>query len=117
MDLTPSARRVATSLARNSTSVIQFLCRAFHVGPSQGHGEPPQAWGDVRRGDYRFADPLALIVEDAVHASRSLIIGESVLRRILVTVFVECSEEETRIVSARRATRHERRRYEEGETA
>jgi uncharacterized DUF497 family protein len=58
---------------------------------------------------------LALIVEDAVYPDRSLIIGESALRRILVTAL--WSEEETRIVSARRATTHERKRYEEGETA
>jgi len=61
-----------------------------------------------------FADPLALIVEDAVHGERELIIGESVLRRILVTVFVERDAEETRIISARRATSHERRKYEKG---
>ncbi len=63
-----------------------------------------------------FADPLALIVEDVVSTDRSLIVGESALRRILVTVFVELSEQETRIISARRATRHERKRYEEGRT-
>lgn len=64
-----------------------------------------------------FADPLALVVEDAVHGERELIIGESALQRVLVTVFVECGAEEMRIVSARRATAHERRRYEEGEEA
>lgn len=47
----------------------------------------------------------------------AVIIGESALRRTLVTVFAERSASETRIISARRATRHERRRYEEGEEA
>ena len=64
-----------------------------------------------------FADPLALIVGDAMHTDRALIIGESPLRRTLVTVFAERSASETRITSARRATRHDRRRYEEGEEA
>jgi len=64
-----------------------------------------------------FADPLALVLDDAVHADRALIIGESVLQRVLVTVFVERHAQEVRIISARRATRHERRRYEEGEDA
>lgn len=62
-----------------------------------------------------FADPLARIVEDAIHIERSLIIGESASRRILVTVYVERSEREIRIVSARRATPAERRIYEKGE--
>jgi uncharacterized DUF497 family protein len=62
-----------------------------------------------------FADPLARIVEDAIHVDRSLIIGESASRRILVTVYVERSEHEIRIVSARRATPAERRIYETGE--
>jgi uncharacterized DUF497 family protein len=64
-----------------------------------------------------FMDPLALIVDDMRHPERALIIGESALRRVLVTVFIEGGEEETRIVSARRATRQERRRYEEGKEA
>ena len=63
-----------------------------------------------------FADPLALI-GDPMHADRGVIIGESALRRTLVTVFAERSASETRIISARRATRNERRRYEEGEEA
>ena len=64
-----------------------------------------------------FTDPLALVIGDAMHTDRALIIGESALRRTLVTVFAERSASETRIISARRATRHERRRYEEGNEA
>jgi uncharacterized DUF497 family protein len=62
-----------------------------------------------------FADPLALLVTDAVEADREILIGESVVRRVLVTVFIEIGAEEARIVSARRATKSERRRYEEGQ--
>ena len=36
-----------------------------------------------------FMDPLALIVDDPLHPERALIVGESALRRVLVTVFVE----------------------------
>jgi uncharacterized DUF497 family protein len=69
-----------------------------------------------------FADPLAIIVDDAEQVERSIITGRSTEARILVTVFVEmlrngdADEDVTRIISARRATRQERRRYEEGET-
>lgn len=60
-----------------------------------------------------FADYLAMIVEDADHPERTLIVGESAIGCLLVTVFAEAHENEVRIISARRATTHERRRYEE----
>ncbi len=64
-----------------------------------------------------FADPLAMLITDAVHASRTLIIGESIRRRLLLTVFVEQDEEQIRLISARRATNHERRNYERRQKA
>ena len=64
-----------------------------------------------------FADPLAMVITDAVRVSRALIIGESIRRRVLLTVFVERDEEEIRIISARRATNHERRNYERRQKA
>jgi uncharacterized protein len=62
-----------------------------------------------------FGDPLALIVEDSGHSENARIIGESSAMRVLLVVFVEQAGDVQRIISARRATRHERRRYEEGE--
>ena len=61
-----------------------------------------------------FADPLALLLEDDAHSDRGILIGQSETARLLFTVFVEIHEDLTRIISARRATPHERRRYEEG---
>jgi uncharacterized DUF497 family protein len=62
-----------------------------------------------------FADPLGIIVDDDVHPDRTILIGMSGTARILFTVFVERDETVTRIISARLASRPERRRYEEGE--
>ena len=64
-----------------------------------------------------FADPLARIVEDVVHGERTLIIGESMLRRVLVAVFVDDDPDEIRVISARCANKRERKRYEEDEEA
>jgi uncharacterized protein len=68
-----------------------------------------------------FADALAIIAADDEHAERSIIVGQSAEARMLVTVFIETvtdsGEDETRIISARRATRQERRQYEEGEAS
>jgi uncharacterized DUF497 family protein len=61
-----------------------------------------------------FADPLALITEDPGHPDNARIIGESVGSRVLLVVFVEREEDVLRLISARRATSHERRRHEEG---
>lgn len=61
-----------------------------------------------------FADPLALVIEDTKHGdARYVIIGLSALERILFTVHADIDEETTCIISARCATSHERRRYEE----
>ena len=62
-----------------------------------------------------FSDPLALIIEDESHPENARIIGESIAARILLVVFVERDRDLVRLISARRATRHERRRHEEGE--
>jgi uncharacterized DUF497 family protein len=62
-----------------------------------------------------FSDPLALIIEDERHPENARIIGESLATRILLVVFIERDRDVVRLISARRATRHERRRYEEGE--
>ena len=61
-----------------------------------------------------FADPLAIVMDDAVHEGRAILVGQSESRRVLFTVFLELAEDSIRIISARRATSHERKRYEEG---
>lgn len=60
-----------------------------------------------------FADPHALLLEDKLQLDRAVLIGVSDKEKLLFTVFVEIAEDAIRIISARKATRHERRRYEE----
>ncbi len=60
-----------------------------------------------------FADPLALAIDDAVDPQRTLLLGMSDRQRLLLVVYAELDESTVRIISARRATSHERRRYEE----
>lgn len=62
-----------------------------------------------------FADPLAAMLEDAIDAQRWLMVGQSEKGRVLITVFSEVTEDTIRIISARRATSHERKRYEESD--
>lgn len=60
-----------------------------------------------------FADPLALAIEDLAQSERTLLLGMSSRQRLLIVVHLELDESTIRIISARRATSHERRRYEE----
>jgi uncharacterized DUF497 family protein len=61
-----------------------------------------------------FADPLAAMLDDALDPERAILVGQSEKGRVLLVVFIEQSEDTIRIISARRATSHERKRYEEG---
>lgn len=82
--------------------------------------DPRKATANVRKHHVTFdeamtvfLDPLALVATDPDHAERSLIIGESIRQRVLLTVFVEHDDEAIRIISARRTTSRERREYED----
>lgn len=62
-----------------------------------------------------FADPLAVLKSDPDHSAgemRYLLLGTSARVRLLVVAFAE-RPPRTRLISARRATRRERRQYEE----
>ena len=62
-----------------------------------------------------FADPLAAIFEDEVHSEeeqREIIVGHSAENQLLLVCFTERAAA-IRIISVRRATKKERRDYEE----
>ena len=62
-----------------------------------------------------FADTLSLTIDDPLHSvkeERFVTIGESALRRLLVVVHTERGDT-IRIISARQATRRERKDYEQ----
>ncbi len=62
-----------------------------------------------------FADTLSLTIDDPLHSveeERFVTIGESALRRLIVVVHTERGDT-IRIISARQATRRERRDYEQ----
>jgi uncharacterized DUF497 family protein len=61
-----------------------------------------------------FGDALAMAIEDAVDSERTLLLGMSERQRALLLVHTELDDSTIRIISAGRATAHERRRYEEG---
>ncbi|MGH7437020.1 MAG: BrnT family toxin [Polyangiaceae bacterium] len=59
-----------------------------------------------------FDDEHALVQPDLVHGDRLLILGMSARARMLFVVYIEREPDDTiRIISARRATPHERKAY------
>jgi uncharacterized DUF497 family protein len=66
-----------------------------------------------------FSDPLARIHDDRTHSgreSREILVGHSSRNRLLLVSFTE-RRGAIRLISARRATRHEREDYEKGTTS
>lgn len=63
-----------------------------------------------------FRDPLARIFDDEPHSTeetREIIVGHSILDRLVVVWFTEELGGAVRLISARLATRNERKDYEE----
>ena len=63
-----------------------------------------------------FDNPLAVIFNDREHSTgeeREIILGHSIQERLLIVSFTEREPDIIRIISARLATRQERKDYEE----
>jgi uncharacterized DUF497 family protein len=61
-----------------------------------------------------FLDPLAIDLADESHEDRWILIGLTLPERLLYVVYTErVATGRTRIISARKATRHEKKAYEE----
>jgi uncharacterized DUF497 family protein len=94
-------------------------CLAF-VCPHLGKlcSGPFSGWGGekIDRGSIFFfvhGDEHALVQPDVAHADRLVILGTSVRARLLFVVYVAWeSDDVVRVISARRATPHERKAYE-----
>jgi uncharacterized DUF497 family protein len=100
---------------RSNGSVLHLCACATSGIPRRNAATGRSTASPSREAVTSFADPLAIIADDLVHPERAILIGMSWKARILVTAFVEKTEDEIRLISARLATRPERRRYEEGE--
>ena len=59
-----------------------------------------------------FEDKLGAYYPDALHDDRFVLIGYSRKHRLLYAVHAEVKQEVIRIISARRATSHEKAHYE-----
>jgi uncharacterized protein len=60
-----------------------------------------------------FGDKLAVYYPDGGHDDRFVLLGFSKAQRLVYVVHAEVRENAIRLISARKATRHETTRYEE----
>ena len=59
-------------------------------------------------------DPQAVTIEDRRHEEQRFVtVGSDLMGRVLVVVYTYAEKDEIRLVSARKASPHERRSYEE----
>jgi uncharacterized DUF497 family protein len=85
--------------------------------------DPKKAQANIRKHEVSFeeaaecfADELGFVVADTNHPDRLILVGESKRQRLLFTVYLEQEDGDLiRIISARKATKQERRRYEDGD--
>ena len=59
-----------------------------------------------------FDDKMGAYYPDSLHEERFILIGYSRRQRLLYVVHAEVEPEAIRIISARKATKHEKTRYE-----
>jgi len=90
-----------------STTKCNTLSHAVRVGRNKADRNARKH--GVTFEEAATVDPLALIIEDESHPENARVIGESLGAHILLVVFVERDRDHVRLISARRATRHERR--------
>ena len=60
-----------------------------------------------------FDDSLGAYYPDTLHAARFILIGYSGAHRLLYVVHAEVAADRIRIISARKATKHEKKAYQD----
>ncbi len=81
--------------------------------------DPAKARANARKHRVSFAeavtafdDALAAYYPDTAHPDRFVLLGVSTRTRILYVVYAEVALDHIRVISARKATAHEKARYE-----
>jgi uncharacterized DUF497 family protein len=133
----PAARGGAARRAGDPQAAIAVWTKSLHPGPPRIRASPPKMcytstvrfeW-DPRKAQINkrkhdvsfeeaagcFADSLAMVLIDHARPDRLILIGQSPACRLIFTVYAEKDADVICIISARKATRAERRKYEEGE--
>jgi uncharacterized DUF497 family protein len=85
------------------------------MGPEQGQSNLAKHGVSFEEAATVFGDPLSITIPDPAHSqaeARFVILGQSHWGRLLVVIHTERGDN-IRVISARRASRRERKDYEE----
>jgi uncharacterized DUF497 family protein len=82
--------------------------------------DPDKATTNLHKHAVSFADAVAvfsdefalMVADDFTDEERFIVLGKDAFGRLLVVVYTWRGENRIRIISARKATRHERKQYE-----
>lgn len=86
--------------------------RAVRLECAEGGGNLTKHGVSFEEASTAFDDTLGAYFPDSLHADRFILIGYSRAHRLLYVVHAEVTVEAIRIISARKATKHEKTRYE-----
>lgn len=104
-------------MARNPRRVSVYTKNEVRVGRAEGGVQPFEARDIVRAGDHRVRRPVRPVAPDSAHSSeaeqRRWLIGAADTGVVVVVFTVRAGGAVHRIISARRANRKERQRYEQ----
>jgi uncharacterized DUF497 family protein len=87
----------------------------FEWGPRKAESNRVKHGVSFEEASSVFGDPLGLIMDDPRHSfgeRRHVLLGSSERHRVLAVMFTD-REEVIRLISARKATRQERKSYED----
>lgn len=110
----PSLPRYNTSLVI-STSTAILICMNFAWDTEKAETNLKKHGVSLEEAKSIFYDPLSITIDDPhqpVHEQRLITIGQSLFNNLLIVVHTEITESTIRIISARKASKHERKQYE-----
>lgn len=116
MSMTVGPLMVRSGRGGRSASIMACVSEMFKWDPRKAASNVAKHGVPFEEATTVFSDPLGRIIDDPRHSvdeKRFALLGISHLQRLLAVMFTE-HDETIRIISARKATRQERRDYEEG---
>lgn len=84
----------------------------FEADPKKGAANLKKHGVSFEEAETAFEDPLGAYYPDKLHEARFILLGYSRKRPLLYVVHAEVGVDAIRIIRARKATKHEKARYE-----
>ena len=108
-----SARRTRSGGALADIDLLSYISHVrFEWDPKKAVGNLKKHGVSFGEAQTAFDDELGAYYPDSLHADRFILVGFSHQHRLLYVVHAEVTAEVIRIISARKATRHEKAHYE-----